>query len=182
MHAIHPEIDAAAAPMAPSAAPARHPAAPAPIHASGEFLSLRLGAEEYAIDILKVQEIRSYENPTRIANAPAFVKGVINLRGIIIPLVDLRLKFALARADYDAFTVVIVMNVAQRVVGAVVDAVNDVVELSADQILAAPTFNGRLDTSFITGIGAVQGRMLVLLDIDRLMASDELGLTSLSPG
>src|SRR3954453_5000401 len=123
--------------------------------ASGEYLTFRLGAEEYGIDILKVQEIRSYEAPTRIANAPAFIKGVVNLRGVIVPIVDLRLKLGCDSNDYNSFTVVIVLNVRGRVVGAVVDSVSDVLALDAQTIKPAPEMNSAVDTSFITGIGSV---------------------------
>jgi purine-binding chemotaxis protein CheW len=143
---------------------------------AGEYLTFRLGAEEYGIDILKVQEIRSYEAPTRIANAPAFIKGVVNLRGVIVPIVDLRLKLACESAEYDSFTVVIVLNVRGRVVGAVVDSVSDVLELGRDHIKAAPELHTAVDTSFITGIGAVGGRMLILIEIEALMSSTEMGL------
>ena len=142
----------------------------------GEFLTFRLGAEEYGIDILKVQEIRSYEKPTRIANAPEFVKGVVNLRGVIVPIVDLRLKLSCVSAEYDSFTVVIVLNVHGRIVGVVVDSVSDVIELTKDSIKPAPEMNSSVDTSFITGIGSVQERMLVLMDIESLMSSAEMGL------
>ena len=142
----------------------------------GEFLTFRLGAEEYGIDILKVQEIRSYEQPTRIANAPAFVKGVVNLRGVIVPIVDLRLKLACDSAEYNDFTVVIVLNVKGRVVGAVVDSVSDVLELAAGTIKPAPEMNSAVDTSFITGIGSIQDRMLILMDIEALMSSADMGL------
>ena len=145
--------------------------------ASGEYLTFRLGEEEYGIDILKVQEIRSYEPPTRIANAPDFIKGVVNLRGVIVPIVDLRLKLGCPTVEYNGFTVVIVLNVRNRVVGAVVDSVSDVLELSRDAIRPAPELNAAaVDTSFITGIGAVNDRMLILMDIEGLMASDEMGL------
>ncbi len=145
--------------------------------ASGEYLTFRLGAEEYGIDILKVQEIRSYEAPTRIANAPDFIKGVVNLRGVIVPIVDLRLKLGCPTAEYNSFTVVIVLNVRNRVVGAVVDSVSDVLELSRDAIRPAPELNASaVDTSFITGIGAVNDRMLILMDIEGLMSSAEMGL------
>jgi len=155
---------------------ARHEAARAAAAAGGEFLTFRLGAEEYGIDILKVQEIRSYEQPTRIANAPAFVKGVVNLRGVIVPIVDLRLKLACETAEYNSFTVVIVLNVRGRVVGAVVDSVSDVLELSRDAVKAAPEMSTAVDTSFITGIGSVNDRMLILMDIEALMSSTEMGL------
>ena len=127
-----------------------------------------------------MQEIRGYEPPTRIANAPPFVKGVLNLRGVIVPIVDLRLKFGLERADYDTVTVTVVLNIAGRTVGAVVDSVSDVIELSPAQIKAAPEFNAAVESSHVTGIGAIkQGereRMLILVDIERLMASADMGL------
>ena len=147
----------------------------------GEFLTFRLGGEEYGIDILRVQEIRSYEPPTRIANAPAFVKGVVNLRGTIVPIVDLRIKLGCERIDYDSFTVVIVLNVRGRVVGAVVDSVSDVLQLAAERVKPAPQLSsGNVDTSYITGIANVPGdekdRMLILVDIEALMTSAEMGL------
>ena len=145
--------------------------------ASGEYLTFRLGAEEYGIDILKVQEIRSYEAPTRIANAPDFIKGVINLRGVIVPIVDLRLRLGCPTAEYNGFTVVIVLNVRHRVVGAVVDSVSDVLALSRDVIRPAPELSAAaVDTRFITGIGAVSDRMLILMDIEGLMSSADMGL------
>jgi len=150
-----------------------------------EYLTFKLGAEEYGIDILKVQEIRGYEAPTRIANAPPFIKGVVNLRGVIVPIVDLRLKFNLGDASYDSFTVVIILNVIGRVVGAVVDSVSDVLELAADQIRPAPEFNSMFDASYITGLGTVKSgdseRMLILADIERLMTSTDMGLVEQKP-
>jgi len=162
--------------MTDAAHVASHEAARAALHAGGEFLTFRLGAEEYGIDILKVQEIRSYEQPTRIANAPSFIKGVVNLRGVIVPIVDLRLKLGCDSADYNSFTVVIVLTVKGRVVGAVVDSVSDVLALDAQTIKPAPEMNSAVDTSFITGIGSVAERMLILMDIEGLMASAEMGL------
>ena len=145
-----------------------------------EFLTFKLGGEEYGIDILKVQEIRGYEAVTRIVNAPAFIKGVVNLRGVIVPIVDLRVKFELGEARYDAFTVVIILNVAGRVVGAVVDSVSDVLELDEKQIKPAPEFNSLLDAGYITGLGSVESgdgeRLLILVDIERLMSSPDMGL------
>ena len=147
---------------------------------AGEFLTFRLGAEEYGIDILRVQEIRSYEQPTRIANAPSFLKGVVNLRGVIVPIVDLRLKLACESAEYNGFTVVIVLNVRGRVVGAVVDSVSDVLELTREQIKPAPELSSNVDAGYITGIGTVKNgdveRMLILMDIEGLMSSAEMGL------
>ena len=141
-----------------------------------EFLSFRLGDEEYAIDILKVQEIRAHEAVTRIANAPAYLKGVINLRGQIVPIVDLRVKLSMARVEVDASTVVIILNIAGRVIGMVVDAVSDVVALAREQIRPAPAFGNVVDASFIHGIAPVEERMLILVDIARLMTSGELAV------
>ncbi|MEM5458082.1 MULTISPECIES: chemotaxis protein CheW [Paraburkholderia] len=141
-----------------------------------EFLVFTLGAEEYGIDILKVQEIRGYDNVTRIANAPEFIKGVINLRGIIVPIVDMRIKFHLGRVEYDHQTVVIILNVAHRVVGMVVDGVSDVLTLATDQIMPAPEFGATLTTEYLTGLGTVDGRMLILMDIEKLMTSREMAL------
>ena len=146
-------------------------------NSAAEYLTFRLGAEEYGIDILRVQEIRSYEAPTRIANAPSFIKGVVNLRGVIVPVVDLRLKLNCATADYNDFTVVIVLNVHGRIVGAVVDSVSDVLALNHEQINAAPEMNTTMDTSFVTGIASVGERMLILMDIEALMSGADMGLS-----
>lgn len=143
---------------------------------SREFLVFSLGEEEYAIDILKVQEIRGYENVTRIANAPDFIKGVTNLRGVIVPIVDLRIKFHLDRVEYGGQTVVIVVNVADRVVGIVVDGVSDVMTLTPEQIKPAPEFGVTLSSDFLSGLGSLEDRMLVLVDIDKLLTSNEMAL------
>jgi purine-binding chemotaxis protein CheW len=143
---------------------------------SREFLVFSLGDEEYAIDILKVQEIRGYENVTRIANAPDFIKGVTNLRGVIVPIVDLRIKFHLDKVEYGGQTVVIVVNVADRVVGIVVDGVSDVMTLTPDQIKPAPEFGVTLSSDFLSGLGSLDDRMLVLVDIDKLLTSEEMAL------
>jgi purine-binding chemotaxis protein CheW len=141
-----------------------------------EYLTFRLGEEEYGIDILKVQEIRGYERPTRIANAPAFIKGVVNLRGVIVPIVDLRLKFDLGSAEYNDFTVVIILNLGARVVGIVVDSVSDVMELAPEQIRPAPEVGATVDGDFITGLGTLNDRMLILIEIERLMAAADMAL------
>ena len=125
---------------------------------------------------VKVQEIRCYEAVTQIANAPAFIKGVVNLRGIIVPIVDMRIKFALSDANYDAFTVVIILNVAGRVVGMVVDGVSDVIQLAATQIRPVPEFSGAFDTQYITGLGTIDERMLILVDIEKLMSGSDMAL------
>lgn len=141
-----------------------------------EFLTFTLGREEYGIDILKVQEIRGYDAVTAIANTPEFIKGVINLRGIIVPIVDMRIKFHLGKVEYDQFTVVIILNVANRVVGMVVDGVSDVITLTPDQVKAAPEFGSAIDTQYVMGLGTVDERMLILVDIERLMTSNDMEL------
>ena len=141
-----------------------------------EFLAFKLGAEEYGIDILRVQEIRSYEEPTRIANSPAFIKGVVNLRGVIVPIVDMRLKFNLETANYDNFTVVIVLSIGTRVVGMVVDAVSDVITLTQEQLRPVPEFNSSIASDHLLAIGAIDQRMLILIDIEKLMTGAEMGL------
>lgn len=144
--------------------------------AGREFLAFTLGSEEYGIDILKVQEIRGYEAVTRIANAPEFIKGVINLRGIIIPVIDMRIKFNLGTPVYDQFTVVIILNISQRVMGMVVDSVSDVTTLTQDQVKPAPEMGSAFNSDYLIGLGTVDERMLILVDIDKLMSSNEMGL------
>ena len=146
------------------------------IVSSGEYLTFTLGKEEYGIDILKVQEIRGYEAPTRIANAPPFIKGVINLRGVIVPIIDLRIKFNLGEPSYDQFTVVIILNIGKRVVGAVVDGVSDVIQLDNENMRAAPEFGSILDTRYILGLGTLDDRMIIVVDIESLMSSQEMAL------
>ena len=138
-----------------------------------EYLTFRLDQEEYGIDILKVQEIRGYEPPTRVANAPNFIKGVVNLRGTIVPIVDMRLKFNCSKAEYNTFTVVIVLNLRSRIVGIVVDSVSDVMELPADSIKPAPDLDSVIDSGAVVGLGSLGDRMLILLDIERLIKADQ---------
>jgi purine-binding chemotaxis protein CheW len=141
-----------------------------------ELLTFSLGREEYGIDILKVQEIRGYESVTTIANAPDFIKGVINLRGIIVPIVDMRIKFNFGKVSYDDTTVVIILNMANRVVGMVVDGVSDVITLKPEQIKPAPEFGAGLDTQYLQGMGTVDERMIILIDIEMLMSSGDMEL------
>ncbi len=148
--------------------------------AAREYLTFRLDQEEYGIDILKVQEIRGYEPPTRIANAPPFIKGVVNLRGTIVPIVDMRLKFNCSKAEYNSFTVVIILNMHQRVVGIVVDSVSDVMELPPEAIRSAPDIDSAIDSGSITGLGSVGERMLILLDIEKLTSMRASACTTAS--
>ena len=141
-----------------------------------ECLSFRLGGEEYGIDILAVREIRAFERPTRIATAPAFILGVVNLRGVIVPIVDLRIKFGVAQPTYDGSTVVIILNVAERVLGIVVDAVSDVLPLKQEEIRPAPEFSSAIDASYVRGLASLSGRLLILVDIEMLMTSRGMAL------
>lgn len=141
-----------------------------------EYLTFTLGPEEYAIDILKVQEIRGYEQPTSIANAPVFIKGVINLRGTIVPIVDMRIKFGVGAVEYTPFTVVIILNIGHRVVGIVVDSVSDVTSMTPEQIRPAPEFSTAVDTRYILGLGTLGQRMLIVVDIGRLMMASDMAL------
>jgi purine-binding chemotaxis protein CheW len=151
---------------APTAAPSRQL----------EFLAFTLGSEEYGIDIQKVQELRGYDAVTRIANAPDYIKGVVNLRGTIVPILDMRIKLKLGTPGYDQFTVVIILNVAGRTMGMVVDSVSDVTTLSPEQIKPAPPMGSALDVNYVTGLGTIDQRMLILVDIDQLMSSPDIGL------
>lgn len=141
-----------------------------------EYLTFTLGDEEYGIDILKVQEIRGYDAVTKIANAPSFIKGVINMRGVIVPIIDMRLKFQLGQVEYNQFTVVIILNIAERVVGMVVDGVSDVIALANDKIRPAPEFGAILDTDYIDGLATLDERMVIMVDIEKLLTSGEMGL------
>ncbi|MHA8112589.1 chemotaxis protein CheW [Kosakonia cowanii] len=146
-------------------------------NAGNEFLVFTLGNEEYGIEILKVQEIRGYDRVTRIANTPDFIAGVTNLRGVIVPIVDLRVKFILGSAEFDQNTVVIVLSLdSGRVVGIVVDGVSDVLALNAAQIKPAPEYTVTLSTQYLLGLGSLNERMLILVDIEKLLNSEEMEL------
>lgn len=164
-------------PSAGSLKPSQPAAAPTHIR---EFLAFKLGSEEYCIDILRVQEIRSYEEPTRMAHAPAFIKGVVNLRGVIVPIVDMRIKFNLEQVNYDTFTVVIVLTIGTQVVGMVVDGVSDVITLTPEQLRPVPELSSTVSSDHLLGIGSVGDRMLILLDIEKFMTSAEMGLVAQS--
>jgi purine-binding chemotaxis protein CheW len=143
-----------------------------------EFLAFKLGREEYGIDILRVQEIRSYEEPTRMANAPSYIKGVVNLRGVIVPIIDMRIKFNLEDVKYDGFTVVIVLNIDNQVIGMVVDGVSDVITLAPEQLRPVPELSSTIASDHLLAIGALEDRMLILLDIEKLMCSADMGLVA----
>lgn len=169
--------------MQPPSSLRQQPTHVAQVHAdAGQYLTLRLGDEEYAIDILRVQEIRSYEEPTKMVNSPSFIKGVVNLRGVIVPIVDLRLKLNIAKVVYDEFTVVIILNIRGVVVGAVVDAVSDVVTLSAENIKPAPQFESGIESRYIVGLANLDDRMLIVMNMEALMNNAELGMVAASLG
>lgn len=145
-----------------------------------EFLSFVLGEEHYALDITTVKEIRGYEQVTKIANAPAFIKGVMNLRGDIVPVVDLRIKFSVGEATYNEFTIVIMLNVHDRIVGIVVDGVSDVIRLAEDEILPPPEFGVAFDSEYLHGLADVEDTMVILVNIENLITSNELGLVDVN--
>lgn len=144
-----------------------------------EYLAFRLGNEEYGIDILTVQEIRGYEISTQVANAPYFMKGFLNWRDIIVPILDMRIKFNLGEPNYDHLTVVIVLEIEDRFIGIVVDSVSDVMSLTPDQIRPAPSMGTLMNTDTLIGLGAMEDRMLILMDIKKLMVLPEMGLTDI---
>lgn len=145
-----------------------------------EYLAFRLGNEEYGIDILKVQEIREYEPTTKLANVPGFILGLSNLRGAIVPIIDMRIKFNLGEANYDHLTVTIILNIGDRIVGMVVDSVSDVMALTPEQIRPAPAMGTLMDTDNLIGLGTLEDRMLILVDIEKLMSAPDMGLTDMS--
>ncbi len=144
----------------------------------GQYLTFILAGEEYGVDILRVQEIRGWERATRLPNTPAFVKGVINLRGTIVPIIDLRERFGLESAEYGRTTVVVVLRVQRgnksRVMGVVVDAVSDVYNLPEAEIKETPEFGTSMEAQFAKGLATVDQKMIILLDIDRLINEREL--------
>ena len=144
--------------------------------ATREVLVFVLGKEEYGVDILKVQEIRGYEKVTPIPSAPAYLKGVVNLRGIIVPVIDLRVKFGMADPAYDSFTVVVILRIAGRVIGVVVDGVSDVVRLAPSDVKPAPQLGGLVDASFLAGLATQNDRMVLLLDIEKLLSGGDMNL------
>lgn len=145
-----------------------------------EFLSFVLGGEHYALDITTVKEIRGYEQVTKIANAPDFIKGVMNLRGDIVPVVDLRIKFKVGEATYNEFTIVIMLNVDERIVGIVVDGVSDVIRLSDEEMLPPPEFGVAFDSRYLHGLADVDETMVILVNIESLINSNELGLVEVN--
>lgn len=144
--------------------------------AGDQFVTFALGEEEFGIEVLKVQEIIGYQGLAKVPNVPAFVRGVINLRGLVVPVVDLRLKFNMDERDYDKFTVILILEVDERVVGVIVDSVSDVVNLSSDEIQETPDFSSGIKVDCISGMGRRGEKLIIMLDIDQVLGSDDLGL------
>ncbi len=141
-----------------------------------EFLTFTLGDEHYGLDIMQVREIRGYEPVTKIANAPKFIKGVLNLRGDIVPIVDLRIKFSIGEATYNELTIVIMLHIGDRIVGIVVDAVSKVIKISEDDMKPPPEFGVAFDSQYLHGLVPFDDQMIILLNIEKLISSEELGL------
>lgn len=146
-----------------------------------ELLTFFLAGEEYGVDILRVQEIKGWDSVTNIPNTPEYIRGVINIRGSIVPIIDMRLRFNLDKKEYDATTVVIVLNVVRdgnsdRTMGVVVDAVSDVYNVPADDVKASPDFGTAVDTEFVTGLATIEGKMIIVLDIDHMLNAAELAV------
>ena len=134
-----------------------------------QFLTFKLCGQEYGISALKVQEIKGWEKVTPIPNSPAYIRGVLNLRGLIVPVIDLRLRFNIEEIGYTPVTAIVVVNISERLAGLVVDSVSDVIEVSDDQRCVAPDFEGHEDREFISGLAQIDGKLLILLDVDRLI-------------
>lgn len=139
-----------------------------------EYLSFQLGREEFCLEILKVQEIRSYVDITPIANTPDYIKGLLNLRGEVVPILDLRMRLHFKHIEYNEFTVVIILNLQGHNVGIVVDSVSDVIALNLDQVRELPEVISSVQTKYITGVVTIDMRTLVLIDVERLLNRDEL--------
>jgi purine-binding chemotaxis protein CheW len=138
-----------------------------------QLISFEVGQEEYGLEILRVKEVIRLREITRLPRAPSFVKGIINLRGDVIPIVDLRDRFALEHQEYTPMTRVIVVDVEGRLVGMVVDAASQVVRIPADQIEPPPPIVGGLSAEYIKGVGKLEDRLVILLNIDRILSSEE---------
>lgn len=140
----------------------------------GKYLTFVLGEEEYGLEILKVREIIGLMDITAVPQTPAFVKGVINLRGKVIPVIDLRLKFGMEEAEPTEETCIIVVDIGASLIGIFVDTVSEVLDVTADQIEPPPSFGSALETAFILGMGKIKGKVKILLDIDSVLSAEEL--------
>jgi purine-binding chemotaxis protein CheW len=143
---------------------------------TNQFVTFQLGTETYGISILKLNEIIAYQSCTTIPNVPSFIKGVLNLRGIVVPVIDLRERFSMELKDYDQFTVIMILDVSGRIMGLVVDAVSDVLTLNSDDIKPRPHFSTGISTEFISGMGIKDKKFIILLNVDKLLSDNELNM------
>ena len=141
-----------------------------------QFVTFKLEDEEYGIEILKVHEIIGYQGFAKVPNVPCFIKGVLNLRGSVVPVIDMRLKFNMAEKAYDNYTVIVILEVQERIIGAIVDAVSDVVALSPKEIQDTPDFSSGVRVDFIKGLGRKDEKLIIMLDIDRILGEQEFDL------
>ena len=141
---------------------------------SQQYLTFDLAKEHYGVDILKVQEIKGYTAVTRIPNTPEYLKGVLNLRGTIVPIVDLRLKFGMGATEPTSFTVIVVVNVRERVMGFLVDGVSDVLEFASKDVQPPPELGNKVDITFVSGIGNCNDHLVTLLDVDRVLSEEDV--------
>ena len=140
----------------------------------GQYLTFVLADETYGVDILKVQEIRGWQEVTTIPNAPPHIRGVMNLRGAIVPILDLRRRFTMPEVDLTPNTVVIVVNVLGRTIGMVVDGVSDVVDLMADELRDAPDLGSNIDADFVQGLAPIGEIMVIILNVDDMLKSSDM--------
>ena len=143
---------------------------------SNQYVTFQLGTETYGISILKLNEIIAYQTCTTIPNVPSFIKGVLNLRGIVVPVIDLRERFGMDIKDYDQFTVIMILDVSGRIMGLVVDAVSDVIALNGEDVKPRPHFSTGISTEFIQGMGIKDNKFIILLDVDKLLSDEELNM------
>ena len=139
-----------------------------------QYVTFTLDDEEYGVEVLKVQEIIGYQGFTRVPSVPSFVKGVINLRGLVVPIVDLRIKLSMQEKAYDNFTVILILEVRGKTIGAIVDAVSDVVNLKEDEVQATPDFASGVSVDFIAGMGRRGDKLIIMLDIDKVLNIGDL--------
>jgi purine-binding chemotaxis protein CheW len=139
-----------------------------------QYVTFTIGSEIYGVDVLKVQEIIGMTQITHVPNTMPFMKGVINLRGLVVPVIDIRIKFKMSERDYNNFTVILIVEVKNRMIGMIVDTVSDVVEIPITNIQDTPHFSTSIETDFIKGIGNDVSQLIIILDVDRILSYDEI--------
>ncbi len=149
------------------------------VEQSQQFLTFTLADQVYGVDLFKIQEIRGYTPPTPIPNVQKHIQGVMNLRGTVLPVIDLRIKFGLQAAEYDKFTVIVIAMVADKMVGLLVDAVSDVLQVSKQSMREAPDFGAAVDTRFIHGVFETKDHLAIALNLEKLLDEDEVAALEL---